>query len=342
MGLIAAGLLALTSCNDQYVTHTDFVMNTVCTLRVGARTKGAVIKHVFDRMREIENVFSPTIDGTQMARVNAQASRTPVAVSDEFAFVLEAALRYAALSDGAFNPAIGPLAVLWGIGAGGESVPGDQAIESARLLCDWRDVVVIRYGGAARTTVAFARDGMRLDLGGIVKGYAADEAAAILRDAGITSAVIDLGGNVLVVGGRRAENAGSAAEQDWRVGIQTPLEARGAYLAVASLRDASIVTSGIYERFFIEAGVRYHHILSGVTGRPVDNGLLSVSAITAASIDADALSTTLFALGPERGFALAESLPAVEAVFVLAPDADGSSPLTLKLTSGAQGFVSAY
>jgi thiamine biosynthesis lipoprotein len=147
---------------------------------------------------------------------------------------------------------------------------------------------------------------MMLDLGGIAKGYAADEAARILEKHRVKGAVIDLGGNVFAYG----DKAGKWPWQKlpWRVGIQNPLEDRGRYFAVMELRNKTAVTSGVYERFLEADGRRYHHILSTETGYPVESRLLSVTIIADRSVDADALSTSVFALGWEKGMALIESL----------------------------------
>jgi len=151
--------------------------------------------------------------------------------------------------------------------------------------------------------------GMRLDLGAIAKGYSADEVASICERHRVKAAVVDLGGNVLVYG---AKKDGSP----WRVGVQDPKSDRGEYLGLVTGKNMTVVTSGIYERFFIENGVRYHHILDTKTGYPATNGLVSVSIVAERSIDADGLSTSVFALGLENGMKLVKSLPGVNAIFV--------------------------
>lgn len=141
---------------------------------------------------------------------------------------------------------------------------------------------------------------MALDLGSTSKGYAADEVAKIIRKAGVKSAIIDLGGNILAVGAR-------PDGKPWRIGLQDPFSTdRGAYLGVASLTNKTMVTSGVYERFFIKDGKRYHHILDTSTGYPVDNGLMSVTIVTDKSFDADGFTTTIFAMGRIKGMALAK------------------------------------
>jgi thiamine biosynthesis lipoprotein len=150
---------------------------------------------------------------------------------------------------------------------------------------------------------------MRLDLGAIAKGYAADEIEQILLNHKVKAAVIDLGGNIFVFGSKKDKSP-------WRVGIQNPESERGEYLGIVTGGQMTVVTSGVYERYFIENGKRYHHILSTQTGFPVDNGLLSVSIVSKSSIDADALSTSLFILGIEKGMEFLKRFPDTYAIFI--------------------------
>ena len=148
-----------------------------------------------------------------------------------------------------------------------------------------------------------------MDLGGIAKGYAGDEAIKIYKKYGIKSAYINLGGNVVVLGTK-------PDGKPWRIGVQNPRAENGFYIGIVEVADKAVVTSGDYERFFEENGKRYHHILDPKTGRPADSGLISSTIVTDVSMDADALSTAAFVLGLEKGRALVESLEGVEAIFV--------------------------
>jgi thiamine biosynthesis lipoprotein len=157
--------------------------------------------------------------------------------------------------------------------------------------------------------VTLKQDGMTLDLGGIAKGWIADEISRFLQDNGAEHFLINLGGNVLVYGGKPDGSP-------FRIGMQDPTADRGRYMGIFSLENGSVVSSGVYERYFEADGVRYHHILSTEDGRPVRNGLAAVTILSAESIDGDALSTTVFALGLEAGMDLVQSLEDVEAAFV--------------------------
>jgi thiamine biosynthesis lipoprotein len=302
--------------------RTEFVFGTICRLRMQSGNED-VSREVFSRLREIDAVFSVTKAGTDIDRVNSNAGIEPVQVSNELIYVLNRALLFAELSGGCFDPTIGPLVKLWGIGTEEPRVPRRDEIEQALSLINWRDVLI----DDERKTVFLRRKGMMLDLGGIAKGHAADEAVAIIRSAGVTSALIDFGGNIAAYG-KKPPLSPFAKPEFWKIGIQYPDKDRGEYIGSIAAQDSTLVTSGGYERFFEADGIRYHHILSTETGYPVENDLLSVTIVLSlrqegkdeyndASMDADAFSTTLFAMGYEDGSAFISRFPDVEAVFVL-------------------------
>jgi thiamine biosynthesis lipoprotein len=305
----------------------ELVLGTLCQVSLYEGGGRADYNAVFTRLREIEALMAFTTasggmgegEATELDLVNMSAGIAPVAVSGDLLDLLDEARRYAELSGGAFDPTIGPLVRLWGIGGSGARVPGREEIRGALALVDWRDLVIDRAAG----TAFLRRRGQALDLGAIAKGYAADEAAALLRRRS-RRAIIDLGGNIFALGER-------PGRESWRIGVQDPLEERGVYLGVLRVTNRSVVTSGVYERYFEAGGRRYHHILSTQDGYPVENGLLSVTIVAERSIDADALSTACFALGLERGLALVESLPDTEAIFV-------GRDRSVVLSSGAAHF----
>jgi thiamine biosynthesis lipoprotein len=308
-----AALLALAGCagNGGETAESGLALGTVCTVRVFGKAAPEVFARVWERLRQIDELLSAAKETSALSAVNRQAGIAPLAAPPELLTVLERALDLARLSGGAFDPTVGPLVRLWGISTDTPRVPSAEEIAAALPLVDYTQVLLDRGAG----TVFLARPGMALDLGGIAKGFAADEAAAILRAEGIRAAIIDLGGNIAVLGARPGGRRG-AAPRPWRVGIQDPDGARGEYLKVIDCMDTSVVTSGVYERFFESGGIRYHHILSTETGYPVRNGLASVTVITPCSMDADALSTALFALGEERGRKVLAAFPGASAEFV--------------------------
>ncbi|MDR0624112.1 MAG: FAD:protein FMN transferase [Treponema sp.] len=316
--LLFSPALFFVSCAKVPPARSEFILGTVCTVNLYEKGTKKLYAGVFSRIRDIDRAmsanppaFSPEASGaagsgeSDVRRINANAGIKPVKVSEDLIGVLERALYYAGLSNGAFDPTVGPLVKLWGIGTEEARIPGEGEIQAALDLVNWRDVLIDREEG----TVFLRKPGMALDLGAIAKGYAADEAAALAEKNGVRRAIIDLGGNIFALGSR---------EQDapWRIGLQDPAGERGTYLGILPVRNKSVVTSGVYERFFEAEDRRYHHILSTQNGRPVDNGLLAVTIIADRSIDADALSTAVFSLGWEKGRLLVEAVPGAEAVFV--------------------------
>jgi thiamine biosynthesis lipoprotein len=297
--------LLLPACSGTEASRSEFVLGTVCTVTLYDQGKDQVYRNIFSRLREIENLMSVNLVESDVSRINAAAALEPVRVHKEVFTVIERSLRYAALSSGMFDPTVEPLVSLWNFGGDRPRLPKQEEIDAARDLINWQDVVLDREQGS----VFLKRPGMALDLGAIAKGYAADEAAAIIGRAGIKRAIIDLGGNILVYGLKKDKSP-------WKIGIQDPSGIRGSYIGFLRVQDKTVVTSGVYERYFEVEGRRYHHILSTQTGYPVQNGLLSVSIVTGRSIDADALSTAVFTMGYEKGKALLESLADTQGIFI--------------------------
>jgi len=296
-----------TSCSGGAMDRADLALGTVCSIRILDGGSGKALDKAFARLKEIELSMSANTPGTYVAAINENAGKAPIVVPSDVRYVMNAALKFATVSRGAFDPTIGPIVKLWNIGLDGERVPEPQEISAALPLVDWNLVSIDEKAG----TVFLHKQGMLMDLGAIAKGYAADEVGRILMENRVKAAVVDLGGNIKVVG-KKPDGTG------WRVGIQNPFDDRGDYLGIATLEGGStVVTSGIYERYFFgDDGTRYHHLFDTKTGYPVRNGLVSVTIITDSSIDADGLSTTAFSLGLTAGMALIESLDGVEAVFI--------------------------
>lgn len=308
-GIIAAlgAALTLTTCAAPLPARTEFVLGTVCTVNLYDRGTREAYDGIFARLREIESVLSANSDDSNLAEINARAGIAPVPARAETLAVLSLALSWAERTDGAFDPTIGPLVKAWNIGSDRASVPDHRTLEKALALVDRNSVSIDTKAG----TVFLAQKGMKLDLGAIAKGYAADETARIIRGRGITRAMIDLGGNIYALGEKSRGKA-------WTIGIRDPETDRGSPILSLAAADLSVVTSGVYERFFVQDGKRYHHILDTKTGYPVINDLVSVTILSKSSIQADALSTATFALGAKKGKALIEGLPETGAIFIFA------------------------
>lgn len=286
-------------------------LDTVVKIALYDSDDTALVEGCLEQIRQLEQQLSRTVEGSDIQRLNTALGQ-PVTVSQDTAELLSTALHYSQLTAGAFDVTVAPVVDVWDFKSGNAAPPSQERITAA--------LQTVGYSGLTVTgdKAQLAQPNAAVDLGGIAKGYVADRCAAYLREQGVGSALIDLGGNIYALGSRDGK--------DWRVGIRDP-EQEGALAAVVMVQDCSVVTSGTYERGFDHDGVRYHHILDPATGRPVQNGLASVTVVSENSAQGDALATACFVLGPENGLALAESLPGVEALFIAE---DG----TLTATSG--------
>jgi thiamine biosynthesis lipoprotein len=304
--LAALALASLSACVlSEPLKRSEYVLGTNCSLTFYDPGHKAAMVAVFARLREIEGRMSANKAGTEIDAINQSAGVEPVRVSPDSFFVIKTALEYGKKTKGALDVTIGPLVKLWGIGSKDARVPDQDEIEAAKALVDYR---LVRLDEAA-LSVFLPKAGMRLDLGAVAKGYAADEAVRILKQAGVKRAIIDLGGNIYAMGKKRKD-------ADWRIGIQSPDTTRGTYLGILSVADESLVTSGDYERFFEKDGKRYHHILDAKTGEPSASGLRSVTVVGKPSMACDALSTSMFVLGRKKGLELAKTMPELGFIFV--------------------------
>lgn len=298
-------MLILTGCSEKReepISDTQFVLGTVATVQLRDHTDEALLEASFDLLQSIEDQMSTSIEGSDVWNINANAGGGSVTVGEETYGLIEEALAYGALSEGRFDISMGPIVNLWGIGSADARLPSPEEIAEALSHVDYRNVIL--SDGAVSLDA-----GMAIDLGGIAKGYAADELAALLQKNRVTSAIINLGGNVKVIGSKEDGI-------DFRIGLQNPFDERNAYFGVVSLTDMSIVSSGDYERYFEQDGVRYHHIFDKDTGYPVVTDIAQVTVITPSSLKADALSTVFFSLPIDEGLALAATMEDVDLVYV--------------------------
>ncbi len=282
-----------------------FMLGTVCKVTIYDNPTEEAFSASFARLKEIEDRMSLRNRKSEVAEINRQAGKKPVVVSSDTFSVIRKALEIAELSKGAFDPTVGPLVQAWDIGGDNPRKPPQEEIDSLLPLIGYERVVLDEEA----LSVFLEDEGMILDLGGIAKGYAADQVAKILHENGVRRAIVNLGGNVLTLGDK-------TDGKPWKIGVQDPEALRGEYVMILSLTDQTLVTSGPYERFLELDGEVYHHILNTKTGYPVKSDFTSVSIITRNSLLADALSTSLYALGYEDGMALINTLDDVEAVFM--------------------------
>ena len=282
------------------ISKSSFKLNTVVSITIYDSTDTSLLDGALALCDKYEAMLSKTKEESEICKLNKGIS---VSLSKETLSLIETGLYYSKHSNGAFDISIEPLSSLWDFTALSPSVPSKTSIEEALRHIGWN------YVHISNQSVSFEQSDMGIDLGAIAKGFIADRIKEYLLENNVQSALINLGGNVLLVGSKPNGD-------DFKVGIQKPFEDRNETIAIMELSDVSIVSSGIYERYFKQDDILYHHILNPSTGYPYDTGLTAVTVITNHSVDGDALSTTAFALGLEQGMEFINSLEDVYAVFI--------------------------
>jgi len=282
-----------------------------------SHTANKSIQASLQQLRNIEELMSYHRDDSELANVNRNAYREPVKVSKETFEVIQKAIEFSKLSSGAFDVTVGTLMDLWHKAGEANTVPSDDKLAEARSKVGCEKVIL----DVNETTVRFAVEGMKLDLGGIAKGYAIDKAVEAMANSGAVGGLVDVGGNIRCFGKPKDKPY-------WRIGLQDPNEnlgfrisdfgfpaEAGKPLLILKLNDAAVATSGHYRRFAQIQGKKYSHIIDTTTGFSSDK-LASVTIIAKDATTADALSTAVIVMGAEKGLALIEKLPETEAILI--------------------------
>lgn len=283
-----------------------------------SEVSGEVFDELFLLIDHYEMMISKNIESTELSKINQMAGKEAVQVSDDLYAVIKAGLEYAEVSHGYFDISIGAVVNLWDIGGEHQNLPEASAIEAATSKVQYKDVVL----DDRDHSVMLKKEGMVLDLGGIAKGYISDKVGEKINEKGYTSAIINFGGNVYGVGAK-------PGDRDWVVGVRNPMSE--GIVGTIAVKNKAVISSGVYERFFTQDGVRYHHIINPKTGYPEQNDVMSVTIITDKGVDGDALSTTLFLMGLEKGLAYAEENPMIEVIFI-------TSDSKIYSSSGVEGI----
>lgn len=282
-----------------------YSLGTIIQLKVYGRRAEKATEEAIEKLNEIDNKMSAFKDYSEISKINTYAGKEPQIVSKDTYFVIKKAVEYCSLSEGAFDITIRPLVNLWGIGRAEARVPGSNEIEKSRELVNYKDIVLNKKNNS----IFLKNEKQEIDVGGIAKGYAADEVKNILMKNNIKNAIIDLGGNVFALGKKEDGTP-------WRVGIQDPLKSRGEFVGVITAINKSIVTSGNYEKYFIQEGKTFHHIINPSTGYPSESDIISVTIISDYSIDGDGLSTGVYIMGLHKAIRLIERINGVDAIFI--------------------------
>lgn len=307
--ILAASLLLLTlsGCGGKSEPYsTDFfAMDTFMSVKVLGSDGESLAQQCESEINALESVLSRTREDTDIAKLNA-ADGAPVTLSDEGAKLLSTALDLSAATNGAYDPTVAPLTDLWGIGTDNARVPAQSEIDEALTHVGYQNVKLL---GNNQVQLL---NGAQVDLGGIGKGYAGDIVHEMAESdtSDQWHVLARLSGNIEMYGGKTADSG----TDNWNIGIADPDDNTDS-IAVVSLRDGSVVTSGDYERFFEKDGKRYHHIFDPATGYPADSGLRGVTVIDSCSTKADALTTALFVMGLDKGMKFCEENE-IAAVFI--------------------------
>ncbi|MGL4982154.1 MAG: FAD:protein FMN transferase, partial [Treponemataceae bacterium] len=257
--LVMVIVLFCFSCKPQITIepYKQFALGTICSVNIFEHGSKQIYAQITELLSTIENEMSFNIPSSYISQININAGKKSVKVSENTYFVIKTALEYAKKSQGVFDPSIGPLVALWDIAGDNPHVPDEKEIQKLLPLVNYADVLL----NDTEYSVFLKKEGMAIDIGGIAKGFAADEIRRLLTENNIPSGVIDLGGNIYAMG---TKNDGSL----WSIGIRDPITEGGTPVARIEAINQSVVTSGAYERFFEQDGKRFHHILDTKTGYP--------------------------------------------------------------------------
>lgn len=266
-----------------------FAMDTFIDLKAQGENGEKALLEAEKEINRLEKLFSPTIEQSEIFVINQYAAKQTVNVSKDTFDLIEKAKEYCNITEGAFDITIAPVVKAWGFTEEVKRVPSDEEIQQKLQLVDNNKLHIDKQN----STVYLEYENMSIDLGGIAKGYASDKVNEILKKNDVSSAVISLGGNVSVTG-KRPDGT------KWRIAVQDPMNSEG-YVGILNVEDTSVITSGVYQRFFEQDGKKYHHIIDTKTGKPTQTGLLSVTIVCDDGAMADALSTSVMVAGLQKG-----------------------------------------
>lgn len=312
--IIATVIITQTACNNtkdvEPVSKEGFYLDTVCKISIydmdgdlDKEKAEAAINKAYKRCRELENTLSNTIESSEVSQINSAGGKW-VTVGKDTLKVVKAGVKYGELSDGDFDITIGSVSGLWDFQSENPVVPEQSKITEALKHVNYKN---IQFNG---NKIRIIDPEAKLDLGGIAKGYVADELTTLLEKEGVTSAVINLGGNISTIGGKPDGSP-------FVIGIEKPYTDRTEIIGTTTADNQTVVTSGIYERQFQKDGKIYHHVLSSKTGYPAETQLEAVSLVAkkGRSMDIDAMSTICLMKGVDGGKAFIKKQKGVEAVF---------------------------
>jgi thiamine biosynthesis lipoprotein len=291
--------------SEETAVREFYSLGTIIRLRVDGKNGEEAIQEAMDRLNIIENKMSVFKEFSEVSMINRNAGVSSQGVSTDTYFVIKKSVEYSILSEGTFDPTIRPIVSLWSIGSDNPRIPSKSEIESNLKLVNYEDILFDEKSHS----IGLKHANQAIDVGGIAKGYAADEVKKVFEGYKIKSALIDLGGNIYALGTKTNKAL-------WNVRIQNPFDTREEHIGVIGVENKSIVTSGNYERYSTREGKIYHHIIDPKTGYPSESEVISSTIISDYSIDGDGLSTGVYIMGLEKSIELIESLKEIDAIFI--------------------------
>lgn len=291
---------------DTPYARTETMLHTVVQFQVYHENVEEIVEEAFQYMQEMESLLSTNLKGSDVYKINQNAGKKPVQVKPQTFEIIKKAIQVAEESHGLFDITIGALTNLWQIGSEDARKPSDEEIQKALTKIDYKKIKL----DESNLTVFLEEEGMALELGGISKGYIGSGVANYFQAHDITTAIINLGGNVVVMG------TSPSNDQGWNVGVQDPDQSRGEIVGAQRVINAAVVTSGIYERVLVVDGESYHHIMDPRTGYPLENEVSAVTVFAPTSFEGDSYSTALFMLGIEEGIEFINSKEGFEVVYI--------------------------
>ena len=290
--------------NKKEASAQIFAMDTIMDLKLYGKNSEKVLKEAGKEIKRLENLFSPTLENSDVFHINETAGQSSVLVSSDTIDIIKTAKEIASDTNEAFDITIAPIVKKWGFTTKKHYVPSDEEILSLLNLVDSNQLEVQEQENKA----FLKQKNMAVDFGGIAKGYTSDKLSEMIKENGIKSAILSLGGNISAIGTR--QNG-----QKWRVAVQDP-EDSSKFVGIVNVENQSVITSGGYQRYFEENGIIYHHIIDPKTGKPANNDLLSVTIISKNGTKADALSTALFVMGLEKAVQYWEQSKEFDVIFI--------------------------
>lgn len=300
--IVIFSLCTFSGCSStKPVTVSDFALNTFVSITLYGKSNEEIAKNALAKVKYYENIFSKTQNGSQVYTLN-DLGFLSYADKDLYELILKAQ-EYSKMTDGSLDISIGPLTSLWDITGDTPKVPNSEDIDNALTLVDYNNIRCM-----SDNTIMLDSD-MKVDLGAIAKGFIADKIRNYLLEQGVTNGIINLGGNILCLG-KKPNNS------NYVVGIQKPFSEISETILSLDISDMSVVTSGVYERYFKENDTIYHHIIDPSTGYPATSGVTSVTIISKDSLTGDCLSTACLIMGKDKALKLINSMENVYAIII--------------------------